>query len=179
MPTTCPRRGSEVLPSPEHSLFLCFWLSSFLFNIYPVCSPILTFYFFHAHLDCAYQHIIPPPPPVHLVCCPTPQETLQVLHSDQELQPPPVTASTSTQTSRIWGLMVLGVVPTSYPLDMGCDVGVHSWSRVVQASAISLPKGYDADQEPEKKKCPQGKSETHLLPKLDEIRDPPESPYVK
>ena len=74
---------------------------------------------------------------------------------------------------------MLGVVLTSYPLDMGGDVGVHSWSWVVQASAISLPKGYDTDQEPEKKKCPQGKSETHLLPKLDEIRDPPESPCIK
>jgi len=74
-----------------------------------------------------------------------------VLHSDQELQPPPAPASTSTQTSRIWGLRMLGVVPTSYPLDMGGDVGVHSWSWVVQASAISLPKGYDADQEPSPK----------------------------
>ena len=99
-------------------------------------------------LDWAYQHIIPPPPPDHLVCCPTPQETLQVLHSDQELQPPPAPVSTSTQTSRIWGLMMLGVVPTSYPLDMGGDVGVHSWSWVVQASTIRLPEGYDANQEP-------------------------------
>ena len=74
---------------------------------------------------------------------------------------------------------MLGLAPTSYPLDMGGDVGVHSWSRVVQASTISLPKGYDADQEPEKGKCPHGKSETHLLPKLDEIRDPPESPCIK
>ena len=40
LPTTCPRRGSEVLPSPEHSRFLRFWLSSF-FIIYPICSPIL------------------------------------------------------------------------------------------------------------------------------------------
>ena len=49
----------------------------------------------------------------------------------------------------------------------------------LRGSTISLPKGYDADQEPEKGKCPRGKSETHLLPKLDEIRDPPESPCIK
>ena len=71
-----------------------------------------------------------------------------MLHSDQELQPPAAPASTSTQTSRIWGLMMLGVVPNSYPLDMGGDVGVHSWSWVVQASTIRFPEGYDANQEP-------------------------------
>ena len=73
-----------------------------------------------------------------------------MLHSDQELQPPPAPASTSTQTSRIWGLRMLGVVLTSYPLDMGGDVGVHSWPWVVQASTVSLPKGNNANQEPKR-----------------------------
>ena len=37
-----------------------------------------------------------------------------------------------------------------YPLDVGCDVGVDSWSRVVYPAAVGLPKGYNTNEEPEK-----------------------------
>ena len=44
----------------------------------------------------------------------------------------------------------------AYPLDMGCDVGVDPWSRIVQPTTVGLTKGYDTNEEP-KKQDHQGK----------------------
>ena len=37
-----------------------------------------------------------------------------------------------------------------YPLDVGRDVGVDSRSWIVQPTAVRLPKGYNANEEPKK-----------------------------
>ena len=66
----------------------------------------------------------------------------------------------------------------SYPLDVGCDVGVDSRSWVVQPSTVCLSKGDNANEEPETQDHGETDLKINLLPKLDEMREPPESPCV-